>query len=77
MNMKPVESMIEGKENIEILTDFEDRDELCQRNYQEEEVVKEFELIEENHGNKCACVVFSIILFVSWEAAGRTTALEC
>ena len=75
MNMKPVENMIEEKKIIEILTDFEDGYKLCQRNYQEEEVVKEFELIEENHGNQCACVVFSIILFVSWEAAGRATAL--
>ena len=59
-----------------VLTDFEYRDELRQRNHQEKEIVEVLELVEENDWNQRAHVVLRVVLSVCGKASRRPPALQ-
>ena len=57
-------------------TNFQRRDELTHTNYQEEEVVEEFELVEKDYWDQRNDVVLLIILLVSWKSGWDTRTIN-
>ena len=50
---------------------------MTQSNHQEEEIVKEFELVEKHNRNQGEYIILLIVLPVCWETSGPSSALQC
>ena len=52
------------------------RNELTQRYGQEEEIIEEFELVEQNNWNQCDDIIFLVVLSICWECSWSSRSIK-